>query len=127
MLCILISAMSCVVPAVARLGETPEECEKRYGEGKETAVRLGEELKERGAGWTAATYLTRGLEVQVVFDGGKAVIVTYGNQPMFRLGEGGGSTVNLTADEIDRLKEVNVDGAQWRPYTTATMRKVAPG
>ena len=125
--CFLASILLGVGPASARLGESPDECEKRYGRATATALNLGEELKEDGAGWKASTYVTRGLEIQVIFDDGKAVMVRYANQPMFSMGSAPSSTVNLSAGEIDQLKKANAEGAVWKPYSVRVLTKVAPG
>ena len=53
----------------ARLGENNEECEARYGKGRELPLELaaGLEVPENSE-WTAKSYSARGLSIQVVFD-----------------------------------------------------------
>lgn len=114
--------------AQARLGETMDECEARYGKGRARALELGTELEGANLeGWEAKSYNTHGLMIQVLFVNEEAVLIKYANEAIFRLEDSSASPLNLTSGEIAHLKKINLGGqGSWNTLRDPIVQKVAP-
>jgi acyl-CoA synthetase (AMP-forming)/AMP-acid ligase II len=89
----------------ARLGETPEQCEERYG----TAIAVDDADKAfdpRGA--TIALYEKAGLEIFVTFYRGSAVLLTFKRLHKNALGN-----LDLSPTEVASLLNANAAGKEW--------------
>jgi hypothetical protein len=115
-------------PAQARLLETTQECDARYGAGQDLQLELGDGFKnEDGKKWTARIYSARGLAIQIVFEDNVAALVRYSNEPPLKVANSITRPVNLTADEVTHLRGVNLkEGISWQSHKDRTLEILAP-
>ena len=93
----------------ARIGDTLEECEARYGEPIEV-----KEVNERYRGALSGRHLFEfdGLNISAQFDkDGRCVYVTYSN----RVEEPRAGLRKLSREQCERLLKLNGAGQQWTP------------
>lgn len=104
--------------AQARLFETIEECNARYGAGKDLQLELGDGFKnEEGKNWTAKIYSARGLAIQIIFENNAAVLLRYSNEPPLKVANSISRQVNLTVEENTHLRNVNLkEGITWTSH-----------
>lgn len=114
--------------AQARLLETTQECDARYGVGQDLPLELGAEFKsEEGKKWTAKIYSSRGLAIQIVFEDNVAALVRYSNEPPVKVANSTTRPINLTANEVTHLRGVNLkEGTSWGPHKDRTLEALAP-
>lgn len=114
--------------AQARLLETVQECDARYGIGRDVPLELGADFKvEEGKKWTARIHSARGLVIQIVFEGNAAVLVRYSNEPPLKVADSTTRPVNLTAAEITHLRSVNLKEAiTWESHKDRTLESLVP-
>jgi hypothetical protein len=114
--------------ARARLLESTQECDARYGTGRELRLELGEGFKNDGGGkWTARIHSARGLAIQIIFENDVAVLVRYSNEPQLKVADSTTRPVNLTAGEVTHLRGVNLgEGVSWQPHKDSTLESLAP-
>ena len=124
----LLALAAMTFTAQARLLETTEQCDARYGAGKELQLELGEGFKnEEGKNWTARIYSARGLAIQIVFENNVAALVRYSNEPPVKVANSITRPVNLTADEVTHLRGVNLtEGISWKSHKDGTLESLAP-
>ena len=124
-----IGCAACLATGVAqaRVGETKEQCETRYGKAVEAEIHLGDGLKAQAKNWQGLEYSTRGLKIEIIFDGDKAVFIKYSNEPLIRIGSSTSSGTPLRSSEVAQLKSANADSSgKWGVYANALLRRVAP-
>ncbi len=114
--------------AQARLLETTQECDARYGAGQDLQLELGDGFKnEDGKKWTARIYSARGLAIQIVFEDNVAALFRYSNEPPLKVSNSITRPVNLTADEVTHLRGVNLkEGISWGAHKDRTLEILAP-
>jgi len=124
----LLALAALTFTAQARLFETTEQCDARYGTGKDLQLELGDGFKnEEGKNWTARIYSARGLAIQIVFENNAAVLLRYSNEPPLKVANSISRPVNLTVDEITHLRGVNLtEGISWKSHKDGTLESLAP-
>jgi hypothetical protein len=124
----LLALAALTFTAQARLLETTQECDARYGVGKDLQLELGDGFKiEEGSKWTARIHSARGLAVQIVFENNAAVLVRYSNEPPLKVANSITRPFSLTANEITQLRGVNLkDGISWESHKDPTLESLAP-
>lgn len=124
----LLALAALTFTAQARLLETTQECDARYGSSQELQLALGDGFKtEEGKNWTAKIYSARGLAIQIVFEDNAAVLVRYSNEPPLKVANSITRPVNLTADEVTYLRGVNLkEGTSWEPHKDRTLESLSP-
>ena len=124
----LLSVAALTHTAQARLLETAEQCDTRYGAGQDVPLELGSGFKvEDGKKWTARIYSTRGLTVQIVFENDTAVLVRYSNEPPLKVANSNTQPVNLTAGEIAHLRKLNLkEEISWQAHKDRSLEALVP-
>ncbi|HSJ04568.1 MAG TPA: hypothetical protein VK956_19010 [Verrucomicrobium sp.] len=87
------------LPSLARLGETKDECDKRYGAPTEVTSREG-----------TFSYTKNGIFVFAKFREEKCVSITYRNSQVTAKGE----PKTFTSGEVDMLLAANEGGEVWK-------------
>ncbi len=90
----------------ARLGETPEQCEERYGTPNKTKKEPAGSLP----GTTLARYQKAGLEITVLFYVGKAAFIVFQKPEENAYGNAN----ELSLPEIEVLLKANGGGKKWQ-------------
>ena len=116
------------ISAQARLLETTQECDTRYGAGQDLPLTLGEEFKSaENKKWTARMYSAGGLAIQIIFEDNIAVLLRYSNEAALKVANSTTRPVSLTADEVTHLRSVNLkEEITWNPYKDRTLETLAP-
>ncbi len=96
----LLLFLLCASPALARIGETPEQCEARYGKPARQLVQ-----KEDVTVW----YEKAGYEIMCVFFEGRCDMVDFSKLEK----SASGRPLPLTASEVKVLLESNTAGKAW--------------
>lgn len=124
----LLALAALTFTAQARLLETTQQCDTRYGTGQDLQLELGDGFKnEEGKKWTAKIYSARGLAIQIVFEDNAAVLVRYSNEPPLKVANSITRPVNLTAEEVTHLRGVNLtEGISWKSHKDRTLESLAP-
>ncbi len=124
----LLAAAALTFTAQARLLETTQECDARYGLGQELKLELGDGFKNGdGRNWTAKIYSARGLAIQIVFEDNAAVLVRYSNEPPLKVANSITRPASLTVDEVTHLRGVNLkEGISWESHKDRTLESFAP-
>jgi hypothetical protein len=124
----LLGVAALTITAQARLLETVQECDTRYGGGQDVSLELSSGFKgEEGKKWTARIYHARGLTVQIVFENDTAVLVRYSNEPPLKVANSNTQPVNLTAGEIAHLRKVNLkEETSWQPHKDRSLEALVP-
>lgn len=124
----LLMLVAIPLPAQARLMETTEECDVRYGPGKNLQLELGDGFNsEEGKNWTAKLYSARGLAIQVIFENNVASLIRYSNEPPVKVANSITRPVNLTAGEVTYLRKVNLaEGSSWKSHKDTTLASLSP-
>lgn len=86
-----------VIPLLARIGETNEECDARYGQGELTKV-AGTKI-----------YKKAGFEIECSFRDGKVVRMDFSHIEK----DSAGQPIKITSAELDALMEANGGGDKW--------------
>lgn len=122
----LVVALS--IPAQARLLESTQECDARYGTGQDLPLALGEGFKsQENSTWTARMYSASGLAIQIIFENQTAVLIRYANEAPLKVANSTNRPISLTAEEVTHLRTVNLkEGITWRSYKDRTFETLAP-
>lgn len=122
----LLALAALTFTAQARLSETTDECNARYGTGKDLQLELGDWFKnEEGKNWTARIYSARGLSIQIVFENNAAVLLRYSNEPPLKVANSINRPVILTVDEIAHLRRLNLkEGISWKSHKDETLESL---
>lgn len=95
-------------PLTARIGETPQECVKRYGE----PVKVDKETQ-------GLFFEKAGFQVQCSFRDGKCAMISFWHAERDALG----NPTALSQAEIEQLLEVNSGGAKWKKGTGISVNR----
>ena len=93
--------------AFARLGETLQQCEQRYGKPAQSDA-------------TSLTFQKSGFFLIVYFFEGKCDKITYRKVEQNALGKG----VEISDNELSQLMQLNAGGRQWKKINLISMDKV---
>lgn len=123
----LLALAALTFTAHARLFETTEQCDARYGAGKDLQLELGDGFKnEEGKNWTARIHSARGLAIQIVFENNAAVLLRYSNEPPLKVANSITRPFILTVDEITHLRGVNLpEGVSWKSHKDETLESLS--
>lgn len=124
----LLALAALTLIAQARLLETSQKCDARYGAGQDVQLELGAGFKiEEGKKWSARIHSAHGLAVQIIFEDNAAVLVRYSNEPLLKTADSTTRPVNLTAAEITHLRRVNLkEGITWESHRDRTLESLTP-
>lgn len=102
-----------VAPAFARIGETPEQCEQRYGESNP--------LKSTG---DTKTYHKGDFSITIAFLKGKAAFIEFVRD--IRTDAPVWDARNLSEEEIQKLLTANASGKSWKKQPSAPLKEGEP-
>lgn len=102
-----ILAILLLLPAIAsaRIGESPDQCAKRYGEVDESHV---------GKGWQTTTYGKEGITTTCWYRDGKCVCIAFLPMDASRVEPGrGDAAARFTSEQTEKLLAANGGGSKW--------------